>query len=134
MKAFLCLTVLLLSGCAGKSLDIRLCLSEDSPKRELGAAIRHRYYAEHLPPFRRVHLMPPGGLTRMCDVIANLKSVDSGNYSVQVVSAYSKKDLVTVSSTGTVNDAARSIGAQIFAAFDRGTPLHDQIVAERKGR
>jgi len=71
---------------ANKS-DIRLCLSQDSPKLALGAAIRHRYYTERLPLFKRVHLMPPDGHTSMCDVIARLKSddTDAGTDDVVVV-------------------------------------------------
>ncbi|MBI3551806.1 MAG: hypothetical protein HY077_04755 [Elusimicrobia bacterium] len=119
-----------------QKLDIRLCLSEDTPKRKLGAAVRHRYYTERRPPFKRVHLMPHDGLTRRCDIIAVLTSSDndSGTHRADAVSPVSNKTLFSASAEGALTAAAASLADQLFAAFDRGTALHDAVIAERDAR
>ena len=48
-----------------------------------------------------------------------------------MISAFTAENLLTLSETGPLPAAAAAIGDKIFAALDRGTPLHDRVVSQR---
>jgi len=125
------------SAPAAQAGGLRLCLAAATKADFKLAYVLARDIGMRGPSFQSVQVASEGG-QEACDIVATVAgegAQPANSHSLAAVSAYTRKQLLAGQSTdASLEGVAADLANQVFEAFKKGTPLYEQVLAQRAGK